>query len=159
MADYEPTIRIRRPPRVRTDGQGRSVWDEPVDPADELELVSTQALRKILDSDDRKARKALVDAASTAGNGVLVRDPNAGTFEVIDDDELQKILDSTTDLPPVTRPADVTLEPIGNDSGDELSLVSTQALRKILRTDAPKSEVGKTTRRDPDGGFDPYNSG
>jgi hypothetical protein len=48
---------------------------------------------------------------------------------------------------------------MGNDSGDELSLVSTQALRKILRTDAPKSEVGKTTRRDPDGGFDPYNSG
>jgi hypothetical protein len=159
MSDYEPTIKIRRPPRVRTDGQGRSVWDEPIDPVDELELVSTQALRIILDSDDKKARKAISDAVSNASDGVLARNPTSGTFEVIEDDELQKILDSTTDLPPMSRPADVTLEPVNQDTGDELSLVSTQALRKLLGTEPPKSEVGKKTKRDSGGGFDPYNSG
>lgn len=159
MADYEPTIKIRRPPRIRTDGQGRSVWDEPVDPADELELVSTQALRIILDADDKKARKAISDAVSTASDGVLARHPSSGTFEVIEDDELQKILDSSSDLPPMSRPADVTLEPVNQDAGEELSLVSTQALRKLLGTEPPKSEVGKKTKRDSGGGFDPYNSG
>ncbi|MEQ9561996.1 MAG: hypothetical protein RLN69_05705 [Woeseiaceae bacterium] len=159
MSDYEPTIRIRRPPRVRTDGQGRSVWDEPVDPADELELVSTQALKIILESNDKIARQALADAANTGSNGVLARNPGSGSFEVIEDDELQKILDSTSDLPPISRPADVTLEPVNPDAGEELSLVSTQALRKILGTEPPKSEVGQKTKRDTGGGFDPYNSG
>ena len=159
MSDYEPTIKIRRPPRVRTDGQGRTVWDEPVDPADELELVSTQALRVILDSENEKARKALSDAVKGGGDGVLARHPASGSFEVIDDDELQKILDSTSDLPPISRPADVTLEPVNPESSEELSLVSTQALRKLLGTEPPKSEVGKKTKRDQGGGFDPYNSG
>jgi hypothetical protein len=159
MSDYEPTIKIRRPPRVSTDGRGRSVWNEPVDTAEELELVSTQALRIILDSKDEKARKSLSRAASKGGNGVLARDLASGSFEVIDDDELQKILDSTADLPPISRPADVTLVPATEGSGEELSLVSTQALRKILGTEPPKSEVGKKTKRDTGGGFDPYNSG
>ena len=42
---------------VGPDGRGRTVWTEPVDTADELELVSTQALRVILQSKDKKARK------------------------------------------------------------------------------------------------------
>jgi hypothetical protein len=159
MSDYEPTIKIRRPPRVRTDGQGRSVWEDPVDTAEELELVSTQALKIILESDDKIARQALADAANTGNNGVLARHPASGAFEVIEDDELQKILDSASDLPPISRPADVTLEPVNPDAGEELSLVSTQALRKILGTEPPKSEVGKKTKRDTGGGFDPYNSG
>jgi hypothetical protein len=159
MSDYEQTIKIRRPPRVRTDGQGRSVWDEPVDTADELELLSTQALKIILESDDKIARQSLVDAASTGNNGVLARNPGSGKFEVIEDDELQKILESASDLPPISRPADVTLESVNADPGEELSLVSTQALRKILGTEPPKSEVGKKTKHDAGGGFDPYNSG
>jgi hypothetical protein len=158
MSDHEPTIKIPRPPRISTDSQGRSVWADPVDSIDELELVSTQALKIILDSNDEKARKNLARAAK-AGNGVLARDPSSGSFEIIEDDELQKILDSTSDLPPITRPADVTLVPVKEDGGNELSLVSTQALRKLLGTEPPKSEVGKKTKRDTGGGFDPYNSG
>ena len=44
MADHEPTIKIRRPARIQSDGRGRSVWTDPVETSDELELVSTQAL-------------------------------------------------------------------------------------------------------------------
>jgi hypothetical protein len=165
MSDYEPTIKIRRPPKIRTDGQGRSVWADPIEAADELELVSTQALRVILESNDVKARKAIETAASGVNEGVLARDPAAGTFEIIDDAELQDILDNTKDLPPIKRPADVTLVPLQQDSGEELSLVSTQALRKLLGTKSPASE--KISRKktagtsgsagEPGGGFDPYN--
>lgn len=165
MSDYEPTIKIRRPPRIQTDGQGRSVWADPIEPADELELVSTQALRVILESNDVRARQAIETAASGVNEGVLARDPAAGTFEIIDDAELQDILDNTKDLPPIKRPADVTLVPVQQDAGEELSLVSTQALRKLLGTKSPAGETA--SRKNPGdtggssgktgGGFDPYN--
>jgi hypothetical protein len=53
----------------------------------------------------------------------------------------------------------VTLEPVrlkAADRDDELSLVSTQVLRKILHKDA-RTPVAK--KKDRGGGFDPYNSG
>ncbi|MDH4047219.1 MAG: hypothetical protein OEV63_03670 [Gammaproteobacteria bacterium] len=159
MSDYEPTIKIRRPPRIQTDGHGRSVWTDPVDTSDELELVSTQALRVILDADDKQARKAIQAAVKGSNEGVLARDPTAGTFEIIGDDELQKILDSTLDLPPITRPADITLVPLNKESSEELSLVSTQALRKILGTGDSAPAQKSKKKRDSSGGFDPYNSG
>ncbi len=159
MSEHEPTIKIRRPPRIQTDGRGRSVWTDPVDTADELELVSTQALRVILKSNDQKARKSIEKAAQTGNDGVLVRNPASGTFEIIEDEDLQVILDSSKDLPPMTRPADVTLVPLNEDPGVELSLVSTQALRKMLGQQEPVAETKSKKRGDTDGGFDPYNSG
>ena len=77
----------------------------------------------------------------------------------IEDEDLQAILDSTRDLPPVTRPADVTLVPLKEDAGPELSLVSTQALRKMLGQKEPQPEAKPKKLRDISGGFDPYNSG
>jgi hypothetical protein len=159
MSDHEPTIKIRRPARIQTDGRGRSVWTDPVDTADELELVSTQALRVILKSNDQKARKAIEAAARSGNEGVLARNPASGTFEIIEDADLQAILDNARDLPPVTRPADVTLVPLSDDPGVELSLVSTQALRKVLGQKEPKAEAKSKKLRDISGGFDPYNSG
>ena len=159
MSEYEPTIKIRRPPRIQTDGRGRTVWTEPVDTSDELELVSTQALRVILDSNDKQAREAIEAAARSGSEGVLARNPTSGTFEIIEDADLQAILDNAHDLPPMTRPADVTLVPLNEDPGVELSLVSTQALRKVLGQEQSKAEAKPKKSRDVGGGFDPYNSG
>lgn len=157
----EKTVKIRvpQPSKIKSDGSGRSVWAEPVDTA-EFELVSTQMLRKMLDSNDAVERKAIEEVADADEPGVLARHAEKGTFEIIDDTDLQAILDSDPGLPKVRRPSDVTLAPLAEDAesvADELSLVSTQALRKVLgksAEDAPDAKV----ELDPGGGFDPYNS-
>lgn len=158
--DYIPTVRIRRPAKVTTDDRGRTVWADTVETA-ELELVSTGELQKILASTDDDTRSAIESIIPEQEEGVLARDPATGLFEIISDAELQAILENN-DLPKTRRPADVTLEPVNRQEGDdeELSLVSTQVLRKILGKDTPKTEPrlkGKLPR-DEGGGFDPYNS-
>ena len=150
-------VLVRRQSKIRSDGQGRSVWAEPVESA-EFELVSTLALKKILTTEGDNSRKAIAEAAQSAADGVLARDAANGQFEIIDDDELQAILDDNNSLPPVSRPSDVTLMPLSDDDAqqaDELSLVSTMALRKVLGEPEP---VDETPAAEPGGGFDPYNS-
>ena len=141
-------VLVRRPSRIKSDGQGRSVGAEPVESA-ELELVSTQMLKQILSSNDAENRKAVKEAAMTSREGVLARDPATGYFEIIENDELQAILDSGQDLPKLSRPSDVTLEPLHDYADDnQLSLVSTQALRRVLVDDdeiqkaAPAESLG-----------------
>jgi len=161
MADeYIPTVRIRRPSKVTTDSRGRTVWADTVETA-ELELVSTSELQKILASTDDNTRSAIERIVPAEGEGVLARDPATGLFEIICDADLKAILDSNSDLPKTSRPADVTLEPVSRtNSTDELSLVSTQVLRKVLRKEPPKEAPRETVRKtDKGGGFDPYNSG
>ena len=161
MADeYIPTVRIRRPSKVTTDSRGRTVWADTVETA-ELELVSTSELQKILASTDDNTRSAIERIVPAEGEGVLARDPATGLFEIISDADLKAILDSNSDLPKTSRPADVTLEPVSRtNSTDELSLVSTQVLRKVLRKEPPKEAPRETVRKtDKGGGFDPYNSG
>ena len=152
--EYTKTVRIPRPGKIHTDGRGRSVWTDPVETA-EFELMSTTALKKVLDSDDDIAKKAIADAAASGGDGVLARDTATGLFEIVSDEDLQAILDDDFSLPKKTRPADVTLEPASDEPSEELSLVSTQALRKILHQD----DDDQLDDLEPDGGFDPYNSG
>jgi hypothetical protein len=159
--DYIPTVRIRRPAKVTTDDRGRTVWADTVETA-ELELVSTAELQKILASTDEDTRSAIQSIIREEEEGVLARDPTTGLFEIISDADLQAILENTNDLPKTRRPADVTLEPVNRQEDDEeLSLVSTQVLRKILAKDAPKapSPAKDKLPRDKGGGFDPYNSG
>jgi hypothetical protein len=48
---------------------------------------------------------------------------------------------------------------VNEDPGIELSLVSTQALRKVLGQDEPKAEANPKKMRDISGGFDPYDNG
>ncbi|MEX2125359.1 MAG: hypothetical protein WD795_15810 [Woeseia sp.] len=172
--DYVATVRIRRPGKVTTDERGRSVWAETIETA-ELELVSTSELQKILAATDDDTRSAIERVVTGEAQGVLARDPATGLFEIISDADLQAILDSNHDLPKTartTRPPDVTLEPASSKAakaGEELSLVSTQVLRKILGKEKPKTakpatpgKSGKPSTdksRDKSGGFDPYNSG
>ncbi len=131
------------------------MWADPVESA-KLELVSTQILKQILSSNDQQNREAIAVAADTATDGVLARDPATGFFEIIDDDDLQAILDINSDLPKLSRPVDVTLEPLHDYADDEkLSLVSTMALRKVLAKDIDDS----THETEVDAsGTDPYNS-
>jgi len=87
---------------------------------------------------------------------VLARDPATGYFEIIDDTDLQAILDTNADLPKLSRPVDVTLEPLHDYADDEsLSLVTTMALRKVLA----KGDDDSSAEAEIDSsGMDPYNS-
>ena len=156
MSDDTPNkVLVRRPTKIKTDSRGQSVWADPIESA-ELELVSTQTLKQILSSSDGRNREAIKDAASTATDGVLARDPATGFFEIINDTDLQVILDANSDLPKLSRPTDVTLEPLHDYADDEnLSLVTTMALRKVLMDD---NDDATNEPQVDTSGMDPYNS-
>ena len=148
--DYTATIRIRRPSKVETDDRGRTVWVGEIEEA-ELELVSTAELQQILDSSDPASRSAIEKVASGAAEGLLARNTATGLFEIISDQDVQAALAKDTRTPAGgSGPAPTT-----SRSGEDLSLVSTQVLRKVLKT-GPKPGAQK---KDAGGGFDPYNSG
>lgn len=163
MSDTE---KLKRPPfpqnKVTIDDRGRSVWTDTVETAN-LELVSTQRLKKILAEEHEQERDAVRQLAETQSDGYLAQNNATGVFSIIETDELQKLLDSAPARPAPT--ADAILEPLvatTADDEDDLSLVSTQALRQIL--DIPDSAPAKATAKakpakDPGGGFDPYNTG
>ncbi len=166
MSDTE---KLKRPPfpqdKVSMDDRGRSVWTDPVETAN-FELVSTQRLKKILAEEQHAERDAVLKLAESKSDGYLAKDNATGIFSIIDTNELQKLLDADpTDKR--TIPAEVVAEPLPPDSiDDELSLVSTQALRMILDiTDAAaakgnaKPKAQPKAIKDPGGGFDPYNTG
>jgi len=150
-----PKVLVKRPSKVRTDDRGRSVWADPAESA-ELELVSTQTLKQILASDDPRNRKSIENLATTINDGVLARDPATGLFKIIDEEELQQILRNETGLPKLNRPTDVTLAPLHDYAdADHLSLVSTQALRRVLK---PNEETEEDPPLEADRGFNPYDS-
>ncbi|MGI9224677.1 MAG: hypothetical protein ACR2QX_09395 [Woeseiaceae bacterium] len=157
--DFKQTVRIVRKPKVALDEHGHSVWTDTVETA-ELELVSTTMLRKVLESDDKKTRRRIEEVAK-GKDGVLAHDAEKNQFEIIDDDDLQAALDSAADTPAQTRSADVVLAPLSEhvNEEEELSLVSTQMLRKILAGDDPEANLDSADSVDDTGGFDPYNSG
>ena len=155
MADKPSSkVLVKRPSKVRTDSRGRSVWADPVESAN-LELVSTQTLKHILAAKDDQDRRAIEKAVQSHDEGVLARNQDNGEFEIIGDEELQAIVDdSSFDLPKLSKPADVTLEPLHDYADDEqLSLVSTQALRRVL---LHEDETDDESGDDEGGGFNPY---
>jgi hypothetical protein len=133
--DASAKVLIKRPSKIRSDARGLPVWVEPIESA-ELELVSTQTLQQILASGDSENRKSIENLAATVGDGVLARDPATGMFKIIADEELQQILNNDAELPSLSRSSDVTLEPLRDYvDADHLSLVSAQALRRVLKPD------------------------
>ena len=155
--ELKRTIRIRKP-RVETDDRGRTVWAGPVETT-ELELVSTTMLKKMIDSGD-EARKRRLRQAAEQKDGVLARDANNDEFQIIDDEDLKAALESAGETEGDTQAADVVLEqiPLGTQETEELSLVSTQALRRILNKDELPDDESADDDPPPDTGFDPYNS-
>lgn len=144
--------------KIRTDERGRSVWAEPVAAAD-LELVTTQELRGILKSTDEQSVRAIEDVAKAGDDeGVLVRNAETGMFQIIGDTELRAILDRENAAAAAKAGSEATLEPLDPSAGDdgEFSLVSTQALRQMIREENQDADGEPPPAG---GGFDPYNSG
>ena len=155
--DLKQTVRIVRKPKVATDERGHTVWADPVETV-ELDLVSTTMLKNLLDADDDTTRQR-IEKAAEGKDGVLAHDAERDRFEIIDDDDLQAALDSAASAQEPVRPADVVLEPLADsidDDEEELSLVSTQMLRKMLAGDEP--DDNPDSGDEPGDGFDPYNS-
>ena len=153
--ELKRTIRIKKP-RVETDERGRTVWADPVETT-ELELMSTTMLRKMIDSGD-EARKQRLHEAAEQKDGVLARDTGNGEFQIIDDDDLKAALKSADD--PEAGTADVVMEqiPLGTGGEEELSLVSTQALRHMLDKDHTPDDEPEDAEIEENRNFDPYNS-
>lgn len=148
------TMKILHSPKVTTDDRGRTVWADTVRTA-KLELMSTQMLQAVIASGDATTSARLRQVAE-ADDGLVARDLDTNRFEVITDDELQRILDGT-DTDSVTAGTDRVAEAPATLSDDaELELVSTQMLRVMLKIEDDEPAAADEPA---DAGFDPYNSG
>ena len=155
--EMKKTIRLVRRGKLGTDERGRNVWTGDVEPC-ELELVSTAQLQRIISSSDER-RKDRLRKAADGKDGVLAHDIANDRFEIIDDEDLKAALESVDNAQAERRPAEVVYEPVTPTADiDELSLVSTMALRRMLGHQEEQS-VEETPVADEGGGFDPYNSG
>ena len=154
--ELKQTVHLIRRGKVTTDDRGQTVWDGTVEEA-ELELVSTQTLKRMLDSSDLERRERLEEVASTR-EGVLARNTSDDSFEVIGDADLEAALASADAEKGPARSADVVYEPVSTpEDGEELSLVSTQMLRRILGAEDDATVDDEAPPAEPN--FDPYNSG
>jgi len=148
-----------RPAKVQSDERGRSVWADTVETG-QFDLVTTEELRAILDSSDEEAVRSIEEVAAGDTEGVLARNTATGMFRVIDENELQALMAND-------RGRDESFEAVEELSQDdeEFSLVSTQALRRMIHPDSEAAESapgdGAPEMGIPQkgGGFDPYNSG
>ena len=88
MADeLRQTVKITRRPKVTTDDRGRTVWVDTVVTAN-LELVSTQMLRQIVDADDGETKDHLRHIAE--GEDGLLAHGIDNTFEMYDSNEMRQ---------------------------------------------------------------------
>ena len=148
------TTRILRRPKVTTDERGRTVWVDPVETAN-LELVSTQTLKQIIETDDVDTNVRLREVAE-GKDGLLARDIDKDRFEIISEEQLQRALAGTDMEPDVEAADDLAEEPLAAavTDAEELELVSTQMLRTIL---SPDDEQQAGAGGSAESGFDPYN--
>ena len=151
--EHMKTVRIQRPSRVAPDERGRNVWVGRVETV-ELELVSTTALKRILTTADGKTQVEIRELAKSRKDGVLARDTATGHYQIVSEAELKAIAEAEGTPPgaraPAKRSATVVAAPLTDQArlaAAEMSLVSTQFLRKVV------------AKKDPSGGFDPYDKG
>ncbi len=159
--DPTKTVRIRKVDKVAPDHRGRSVWLGKVEPV-ELVLVSTTALEKILKTEGGRTRSEIRKLAAGRKDGLLARDTATGHFRILSDSDLGK----ASAVPPGEGPKRggvVTGAPLTETTrarASELSLVSTQILRKVVNPDAePGSGKAKpASKKVKFGGFNPYDN-
>lgn len=160
--DATKTVKIRKIDKVAPDHRGRSVWLGKIEPV-ELELVSTTALEKILKTEGGATRSEIRKLAAGRKNGLLARDTATGHFRILSDADLRN---AATTPPPGDGPKRsgvVTAAPLTESArrkADELSLVSTQILRKVVKPDdeAGNGKPKPAARKDKFGGFNPYDN-
>lgn len=152
--DFKQTVKLVRKPKVTTDDRGRTVWSDPVETAN-LELVSTQMLKQLIESGDEAAREQIQSAAADK-DGLLAHNASNDSFEIISDEELQQILDGGHELHEARNFVDVIDQPMADTASpdEELELVSTTLLRQMLD---PAASMSADEDEPPDSGFDPYN--
>lgn len=139
---------LRRLFGTAPDDRSKTRWVEPrVDI--ELELLSTAAFERALQTASDEQLASIRAAAEMADNGILARDPRTGMFRVIDEDDVRKLERRHADAVP-----DGWRDAIRRDTqGGEQSLMSTQALRYRLSAggdDQASVEVESDYRFDPD---------
>lgn len=159
--DPTKTVQIRKVEKVAPGLQGRSVWLGKIEPV-ELELVSTTALEKIMKTEGGKTLSEIQKLAAGRKNGVLARDTATGHFRILSDADLKKAATSPPGEAP-KRAAEVTGAPLTETTrkkADELSLVSTQVLRKVVKPDGKTEVVSAKSagKKDKFGGFNPYDN-
>jgi hypothetical protein len=157
--DHTKTVQIRKVDKIAPDLRGRSVWLGKVEPV-ELELVSTGALEKILRSEGGKTVSEIRKLAAGRKDGVLARDTATGHFRILSDADLRKAASAPPGEGP-KRGGVVKAEPIDEFTrrkADELSLVSTQILRKIVPPEDETAKKKPAGRKDKFGGFNPYDN-
>jgi hypothetical protein len=164
--DHTKTVRITRSSRVAPDDRGRNVWVGKVETV-ELELVSTTALEKILKTGDGKTQVEIRELAKSLKDGVLARDTATGHYQIVSDEELKSVAQDAGvpkagggDKP--KRASEVTAAPLTESArlaAAELSLVSTQILRKVVKDEAIDGAVKVAGKKDEGGGFNPYDNG
>ena len=159
--DPTKTIQIRKVEKVAPGLQGRSAWLGKIEPV-ELELVSTTALEKIMKTEGGKTRSEIQKLAAGRKNGVLARDTATGHFRILSDADLKKAATSPPGEAPM-RAAEMTGAPLTETTrkkADELSLVSTQILRKVVKPDGKTEVVAAKPagKKDKFGGFNPYDN-
>ena len=144
--ELKTTVRIQRPDRIHSDGRNRSVCAEPVEIA-EFELLSTVALKKILRSNDEPAKQSIAAAATSRDRGVLARDVATGHFEILDDADLQRMIEQDRRLPHQDTVVDSAYEPVfdSDNAIDELSLVKTVVLKKILKDEVENAPFASSS--------------
>jgi len=159
--DHTKTVQIRKADKVAPDHRGRSVWLGKIEPV-EPELVSTMALQTILKTEGGKTRIEIQKLAAGRKNGVLARDTATGHFRILSDAELKKAATAPRGEGP-KRSAVVTAPPLTETTrkkAEQLSLVSTQILRKVVRpgggTEIEKPKAAG--KKDKFGGFNPYDN-
>jgi len=159
--DHTKTVQIRKVEKVAQGLQGRSVWLGKIEPV-ELELVSTTALEKIMKTEGGKTRSEIQKLAAGRKNGVLARDTATGHFRILSDADLKKAATTPPGEAP-KRASEVTGAPLTETTrkkADELSLVSTQILRKVVKPDGKTEIVASKAagKKDKFGGFNPYDN-
>ena len=161
--DHTKTVQIRKVAKVAPDDRGRSVWLGKIEPV-ELELVSTTALQKILTTEGGRTRSEIVKLAAGRKKGVLARDTATGHFRILSEADLKNAVDAPPGDGP-KRSAEVKAAPMTETTirrAEELSLVSTQILRKVVAPDGKiKVEAAKAkaaSKKDKFGGFNPYDN-
>lgn len=159
--DFTRTVRIQRPTRVAEDDCGHNVWVGKVESV-ELELVSTVALQKILKTADGKTQAEIRQLATGRADGVLARDTATGVFQIVSNEDLKTAVEITTPRDGPARGAEIQGAPLSEKTlkaAEELSLVSTQILRKVVRPDnGDKDGKPKAGKKDKFGGFNPYDN-
>ncbi len=84
-------------------------------------------------------------------------------FQIVSNEDLRTAVEITTPRDGPARGAEIQGAPLSEKTlkaADELSLVSTQILRKVIRPDDQDSDrKPKAGKKDKFGGFNPYDNG